>query len=102
MVSRVTNLNWRFRGNETVMVNNLPVQILWDVHDWLHSNPGSGPGLFIFKPGALNYVLDSVSDSINCSSHQRNEDGCKYESPLVQGSQSTKEFCHFLYAWRTE
>lgn len=71
---RVMNLNWRFRGNETVMVNNLPVQILWDVHDWLFN--GSGHGLFIIKPGTLESSGEGRSPS---------PEGC----------------CHFLYAWRT-
>lgn len=51
---RIMNLNWRFRGNESVMVNNAPLQIFWDVHDWLFTTPGSGQGLFIFKPGTLD------------------------------------------------
>ncbi|KAK7273460.1 hypothetical protein RIF29_14510 [Crotalaria pallida] len=46
----VKNLQWKFRGNQTVMVNKQPVQVFWDVHDWLFSVSGSGPGLFIFKP----------------------------------------------------
>ncbi|KAK7327785.1 hypothetical protein VNO77_21876 [Canavalia gladiata] len=48
----VKNLQWKFRGNQTVMVNKQPVQVFWDVHDWLFSGSGSGPGLFIFKPGS--------------------------------------------------
>ncbi|XP_062170600.1 uncharacterized protein LOC133876349 [Alnus glutinosa] len=97
---RVMNLNWRFRGNETAMVNNLPVQILWDVHDWLHGKPGSGrPGLFIFKTGAPECVSDD--DHGQCS--RENEGGRRsYDSASAQGCPSTPEFCHFLYAWRTD
>ncbi|KAF7827041.1 DUF868 family protein [Senna tora] len=47
----VKNLQWKFRGNQTVMVDKQPIQVLWDVHDWLFSGSGSGPGLFVFKPG---------------------------------------------------
>lgn len=38
VVIRVLNLNWRFRGNETGMANNVPLQIFWDVvvhHPWI-------------------------------------------------------------------
>nr|CAD1831431.1 unnamed protein product [Ananas comosus var. bracteatus] len=50
---RVSNLQWKFRGNETVIVDESPVQVLWDVHDWLFAGgPGSSSGLFVFKPGA--------------------------------------------------
>jgi Fe-S cluster assembly iron-binding protein IscA len=100
---RVMNLNWRFRGNETAMVNNLPVQILWDVHDWLHGKPGSGrPGLFIFKTGAPECVSDHDDpDDENCS--RENEGGSIYGSAAsLQECPSTPEFCHFLYAWRTD
>lgn len=99
-MTRVTNLNWRFRGNETVMVNTSPVQILWDVHNWLHSNPGSGPGLFIFKPGMLECVSDSDSDGRNGS--KRNGGGIINDPASGEGSTLTTEFCFFLYAWRTE
>ncbi|XP_019431933.1 PREDICTED: uncharacterized protein LOC109339024 [Lupinus angustifolius] len=48
----IKNLQWKFRGNQTVMVSKQPLQVFWDVHDWLFSESGSGPGLFIFKPGS--------------------------------------------------
>ncbi|CAL1373168.1 unnamed protein product [Linum trigynum] len=49
------------RGNQVVTVNKQPVQIFWDVHDWLYNGGGGGSingngggsqGLFTFKPGA--------------------------------------------------
>ncbi|KAL5548733.1 hypothetical protein UlMin_003964 [Ulmus minor] len=56
---RIMNLNWRFRGNETIVVNNVPLQIFWDVHDWLFNNSdsssGSCHGLFIFKPSTIEF-----------------------------------------------
>lgn len=79
---RIMNLHWRFRGNETVSVENGSIDIFWDVHDWLYSNPGDGPahGMFIFKPG----VVDSENDD---SSFE---------------NQSNSEFCYYLYAWKSE
>lgn len=45
----VKHLLWKFRGNGTIYVEGVPVEILWDVHDWLF-NPGLGHhALFIFK-----------------------------------------------------
>ncbi|RDX60409.1 hypothetical protein CR513_61450, partial [Mucuna pruriens] len=60
----VKNLQWKFRGNQTVMVNKKPVQVFWDVHDWLFSVSGSGPGLFIFKPGSV----ETESEKEGCDS----------------------------------
>ncbi|KAK1311115.1 hypothetical protein QJS10_CPA08g01854 [Acorus calamus] len=31
----VDNLNWKFRGNERVVVDDVPVEVLWDAHDWV-------------------------------------------------------------------
>lgn len=95
LASRIMNLNWKFRGNEIVMVNNLPVQILWDVHDWLFNDLGSGPALFIFKPGFLEHTSDSNSREFT----ERSDDNNKHD--LVEENLSTRSFFHFLYAWRT-
>ena len=114
MMIRIMNLNWRFRGNETVMLNNLPVQLLWDVHDWLHTIHGSGPGLFIFKPGTLeceatsdpNGRLESEADGDpngSNSSNGNDSDSIIDSVASAPASPSSKPtFCHFLYAWRTE
>jgi kinesin family protein C2/C3 len=96
LASRIMNLNWKFRGNEIVMVNNLPVQIFWDVHDWLFNDLGTGPGLFIFKPGCLEH--SSNSNSKECI--EINEDSNKYDS--IEDNLSTNGFFHFLYAWRID
>ncbi|KAK2378198.1 hypothetical protein QL285_078780 [Trifolium repens] len=96
LASRIMNLNWKFRGNEIVMVNNLPVQIFWDVHDWLFNDLGTGPGLFIFKPGCLEH--SNNSNSKECI--EINEDSNKYDS--IEDNLSTNGFFHFLYAWRID
>ncbi|CAK9145066.1 unnamed protein product [Ilex paraguariensis] len=90
---RVMNLHWRFRGNETLLVDDVQVQILWDVHDWLYNIPNSGPGVFIFKQGEVecepNTYLDSKTlKGEGCESHWRHP--------------TDKDFCHFLYAWKLE
>ncbi|KAL6200597.1 hypothetical protein ACLB2K_030378 [Fragaria x ananassa] len=82
---RIMNLNWRFRGNESLMVHDFPVEIFWDVHDWLFSKQASGQGLFIFKPGRLDWESSRNTE---------------YDSP--KESSLTTEFCHSLYAWKTE
>ncbi|GAB4845888.1 hypothetical protein Ancab_024892 [Ancistrocladus abbreviatus] len=78
---RVLNLNWSFRGNETVLVNNSTVQVFWDVHGWLFSGPGTrGHGLFIFKPGLLDCIADC---DLPCNA-------------------SALNFCYVLYACKME
>ncbi|XP_021631603.2 uncharacterized protein LOC110629062 [Manihot esculenta] len=98
VVIHVKNLQWKFRGNQTVMVNEQQVQILWDVHDWLFNAPGAGHGLFIFKPGAPE-PDDDKDDSPKATSSD-SSDLSKYFS--TTSSAPTHEFCLFLYAWKME
>lgn len=78
---RVPNLHWRFRGNETIAVGNVFVQILWDVHDWLYSANHSGVGIFVFR---------------------RCRERDNFWDVLADQPSSTMAFCHFLYAWMTD
>ncbi|KAJ1278390.1 hypothetical protein BS78_04G075800 [Paspalum vaginatum] len=78
----VKNLQWKFRGNETVIVDQEPVQVIWDVHDWLFTGPGS-QAAFVFKPGAPPPEV------------QEDNGGNGIQS---EGT----DFCFFLQAWRTE
>lgn len=93
----IRNLQWKFRGNQTVQVNKQPVQVFWDVHAWLFSDPGLNHGLFIFKPGALDdgdKEDNSRSDESDCSGNSR------YYSTVSYSKAS--QFCLFLYAWKIE
>ncbi|KAK7404825.1 hypothetical protein VNO78_05807 [Psophocarpus tetragonolobus] len=47
-VIRVKRLHWNFRGNQTIFVDGLLVDLLWDVHDWFF-NPSSGYAVFMFR-----------------------------------------------------
>ncbi|XP_019417605.1 PREDICTED: uncharacterized protein LOC109328548 [Lupinus angustifolius] len=96
LACRIMNLNWRFRGNEVVMVNNLHVQIFWDVHDWLFNDIGSGPGLFIFKPDF--FELTNYPNSRECP--EKGEDN-NNKVDLLEECPFRRGFCHLLYAWRT-
>ncbi|XP_044501066.1 uncharacterized protein LOC123222391 [Mangifera indica] len=92
----VKNLQWKFRGNQTVIVDKQPVHVFWDVHDWLFSSPGMGHGLFIFKPSAPEVESEGSShggDSDNNSTISRYHSTKSYAAP---------EFCLFLYAWKIE
>lgn len=50
-VIRVKRLQWNFRGNQTIFLDGLLVDLMWDVHDWFF-NPGggsSGYAVFMFR-----------------------------------------------------
>ncbi|XP_054818083.1 uncharacterized protein LOC129317743 [Prosopis cineraria] len=96
----VKNLQWKFRGNETVMMNKeKSIQVFWDVHDWLFSGSdqsgGSGPGVFIFKPGHAEAEESETSDREGCD----NEDG---NSSVYYSTRNTSEFCLVLCAYKLD
>lgn len=51
MVIRVKKLQWNFRGNQTIFLDGLLVDLMWDVHDWFYNNNGddSGNAVFMFR-----------------------------------------------------
>ncbi|XP_060169745.1 uncharacterized protein LOC132600533 [Lycium barbarum] len=48
MVIRVKRLQWNFRGNQSIFLDGLFVDLMWDVHDWFF-NPTSGSAVFMFR-----------------------------------------------------
>ncbi|KAJ8760687.1 hypothetical protein K2173_017692 [Erythroxylum novogranatense] len=47
-VMQVKQLHWKFRGNHTIMIDGLAVEVFWDVHNWLFGTSG-GNAVFMFK-----------------------------------------------------
>lgn len=82
---QVKNLQWKFRGNETVLVDQSPVQVLWDVHDWIFAGPGS-QAVFAFKPGAPPEIDSDEAGWENGSG--------------IPGDPADYSF--FLHAWKTD
>lgn len=49
-VLEIKRLKWKFRGNEKIEVDGVPIQVSWDVHNWLfHRDLSDGHALFMFK-----------------------------------------------------
>ncbi|KAL6514384.1 hypothetical protein OROHE_019126 [Orobanche hederae] len=61
-VVQVKRLVWNFRGNQTIFLDGLCVDLMWDLHDWffgggllsssslsLSSSSSSGYGVFLFR-----------------------------------------------------
>ncbi|XP_057443181.1 uncharacterized protein LOC130734681 [Lotus japonicus] len=108
LVIHVKHLQWKFRGNESIHLNKVRVEVYWDVHDWLFS-PGLKHALFIFKPVFLSSSLSSMSSSsppLSSSSSSTTPLSTQTESSgsLLEGRSGSEssDFCLFLYAWKTE
>ncbi|KAE8726534.1 protein transport protein SFT2-like [Hibiscus syriacus] len=93
----VKNLQWKFRGNQTVLVDNNRFKSCGDVHDWLFNSLGTGHGVFIFKP----VTAEAESDKEGSGHGGGDSDtASKYYSTL--GVDTASEFSLFLYAWKIE
>ncbi|KAK2974025.1 hypothetical protein RJ640_011390 [Escallonia rubra] len=47
-VMKVKHLRWKFRGNHTILVDGLPVEVFWDVYNWLFGST-FGTAVFMFQ-----------------------------------------------------
>ncbi|KAJ6748516.1 hypothetical protein OIU79_029595 [Salix purpurea] len=107
LVIHVKHLQWKFRGNESINLHKLRVEVYWDVHDWLFS-PGLRHALFIFKPIMPCTSLSSLSTSSSPSplssstplSSQTGTGSDSLERPDAGGG--SFDFCLSLYAWKVE
>lgn len=115
LVIHIKHLQWKFRGNESIHLNKVRVEVYWDVHDWLFS-PGLRHALFIFKPTFLSFSSPSqlsssssppLSSSLTSTplSSQTTASSGSFEALNPNTSSTTggsSDFCLFLYAWKVE
>lgn len=83
----VRHLQWKFRGNECISINQLKVQVYWDAHDWLFGT-GMRNALFIFKPEPPSLSSSPPPPPSTTSAHFHTDE--------------CSDFCLFLYAWKVE
>lgn len=82
---QVQRLHWKFRGNDTIIVNRISVEVLWDVHSWFFGMPSSpGNAVFMFR------TCQSVEKTWSFT-----------QVPTSSKSQSFG-FSLILYAWKNE
>ncbi|KAL3812634.1 hypothetical protein ACJIZ3_013902 [Penstemon smallii] len=83
IVMQINHLRWKFRGNYAIAVDGLPIEVYWDVHNWLFG-PSLGNGVFMFQTCSSSVVTWSCLESLRDS-----------KSP-------GHGFSLFLYAWKNE
>ncbi|KAF8394408.1 hypothetical protein HHK36_020616 [Tetracentron sinense] len=94
-VMQVKRLRWKFRGNHTILIDGLPVEVFWDVHNWLFGS-ALGNAVFMFQTclSAEKWASQTISDPNillwSCSQ--------KFRDSQVQGL----GFSLILYAWKNE
>uniref|UniRef100_A0A5B7B7F7 DUF868 domain-containing protein n=1 Tax=Davidia involucrata TaxID=16924 RepID=A0A5B7B7F7_DAVIN len=96
MVMKVKHLRWKFRGNYRILVDGLPVEVFWDVHNWLFGTT-TGSAVFMFqtclsaeKLWASQTVSDSSMPTWSCS------------QSFIESKLPGLGFSLVLYAWKNE
>ncbi|KAJ6846923.1 uncharacterized protein M6B38_283950 [Iris pallida] len=83
-VMQVKRLVWKFRGNHTILVDGVPVEVFWDVHNWLF-DPAAGNAVFMFQ---TSLSADDKLSPWSCSQ--------------VFGEAQRHSFSLVLIAWKNE
>ncbi|KAF8045984.1 hypothetical protein N665_4150s0006 [Sinapis alba] len=85
ILMQVNRLHWKFRGNDTIVVNRISVEVLWDVYSWFFGVPSSPRNaVFMFR------TCRSVEKTFSLT-----------QVPTSSKPQSFG-FTMFLYAWKNE
>ncbi|XP_031400515.1 uncharacterized protein LOC116210678 [Punica granatum] len=97
VVMQVRRLRWKFRGNGTIHVDGMPVEVYWDVHNWLFGN-SAGNAVFMFHSSLLgekSWTEQSIFDRsmMDCSNSYRE---------LKESKVPGVDFSVIFYAWRSE
>ncbi|XP_028770718.1 uncharacterized protein LOC114740511 [Neltuma alba] len=95
-VLQVKRLRWKFRGNHTILVDGVAVEVLWDVHNWLFGS-SLGNAVFMFRTClAADKLWNSqpVSDAnlLQWSFSQR----------FSESKLQSLDFSLVLYAWKND
>ncbi|KAJ4847338.1 hypothetical protein Tsubulata_025164 [Turnera subulata] len=48
-VLQVKIFKWKFRGNERIEVDGMPIQVSWDVYNWFFEDVNNGHVVFLFR-----------------------------------------------------
>ncbi|KAL0890810.1 hypothetical protein Bca101_014793 [Brassica carinata] len=86
---QVKRLKWKFRGNDTIVVNRTAVEVLWDVHSWLFGMPSAGNAVFMFRT-CQSSLEKSLSFSQDIMATTTNPKSQSFGFSLI------------LYAWKNE
>lgn len=98
LVVQVKRLMWKFRGNQTILVDGFPVELFWDVHDWLFSS-ADGHAVFMFQTSmAADKSWSSLASSTSSFQWQHTSSSV---SSSVKDTDSSG-FSLLLYAWKSE
>lgn len=107
IVMKVKKLNWKFRGNHTILVDGLRIEVFWDVHNWLFGN-SMGNAVFMFQTclNGANKIWSSTttSESVLDSSTVLTWSSSSSSQQLRESNNQLQGlgFSLVLHAWKNE
>ncbi|CAN4081482.1 unnamed protein product [Withania somnifera] len=80
-VLQIKHLKWKFRGNERIEVDRIPVLVSWDVYNWLFDDDEDGYALFMFK-----FEKSSFDEQINNGIQIWSQQSCgfRFETKMMK------------------
>ncbi|XWS64665.1 hypothetical protein CRYUN_Cryun05aG0022600 [Craigia yunnanensis] len=94
---QVNRLRWKFRGNHTILVDGMTVEVYWDVHNWLFGT-SLGNAVFMFKTFLAAEEKSWVSQPIPNPSTLQWSFSHRFQDSKAQNL----GFSLILYAWKNE
>ncbi|CAK7353872.1 unnamed protein product [Dovyalis caffra] len=79
-VLQIKRLKWKFRGNERIEVDGVPIQVSWDVYNWLFDDINNDHAVFMFRfesnldPKEEEAVVQKQEPSEAYGGHQQQEE----------------------------
>ncbi|CAN0888155.1 hypothetical protein LINGRAHAP2_LOCUS15775 [Linum grandiflorum] len=78
-VLQIKRLKWKFRGNERIEVGGVPIQISWDVYNWLFEDGGGDAhAVFMFRFEEPEEEEYDVSDPEEQNHHNRSSNSASW------------------------
>ncbi|KAJ0265925.1 hypothetical protein HA466_0000040 [Hirschfeldia incana] len=91
-VLQIKRLRWKFRGNERVEIDGVPVQISWDVYNWLFQSKGGGSGEGGGGHAVFMFRFDSDPEAVE-DDEQMKEVEERNQNGVVVWKQQPKKQC---------
>ncbi|PPR91837.1 hypothetical protein GOBAR_AA28851 [Gossypium barbadense] len=95
---QVKRLRWKFRGNHTILVDGMAVEVYWDVHNWLFGTSLGGSAVFMFKTSIVAEEKLWFSQNIASPSSLQ----WSFSQRFQDSKSQNLGFSLILYAWKNE
>ncbi|TYG47027.1 hypothetical protein E1A91_D11G296000v1 [Gossypium mustelinum] len=95
---QVKRLRWKFRGNHTILVDGMAVEVYWDVHNWLFGTSLGGSAVFMFKTSIVAEEKLWFSQNIPSPSSLQ----WLFSQRFQDSKSQNLGFSLILYAWKNE